>query len=161
MKQLKNYITEKLHISKFKKEDKYHYHPKDKKELRELLKKLIKERGNNADLNDIDTSNIDDMSYLFNGNLLSIVNPDVSKWNVSNVKSMVCMFGDCIQFNNDLGDWDVSNVEEMKYMFDCCKNFEGKGLEKWNPKNLKNTYYMFRETKVSDELLNKLTWYNK
>ena len=71
------------------------------------------------------------------------------------------MFGDCIQFNNDLGDWDVSKVEEMKYMFDCCHNFEGKGLEKWNPKNLKNTYYMFRETKVSDELLNKLTWYNK
>ena len=60
MKQLPTYIIEKLKINKST--NLYHYHPKDKDELRSLIQELLKERGNDADLNDIDVSNITDMS---------------------------------------------------------------------------------------------------
>ena len=53
-------ILERLHINKDIKS--YNYHPKTRDELKELVDQLIKERGNDADLNDIDTSEITDMS---------------------------------------------------------------------------------------------------
>ena len=53
---------------------KYNYYPKTKEELKDLVKELIKERGNEADLNDINVSQVKDMSGLFwdsqfNGNI--------------------------------------------------------------------------------------------
>ena len=63
MNSLSTYIIEKLKINKDS--NKYHYHPKDKYELRSLIKELLKERGKDADLNDIDVSNITDMYRLF------------------------------------------------------------------------------------------------
>ena len=64
MKQINKYINERLHINKDIGNHHYNYHPKDKDELVELLDKLIIERGNDADLNDIDTSEITDMNYM-------------------------------------------------------------------------------------------------
>ena len=61
MKTIITYINEKLKIRK----NPYNYHPKTKEELKELLEQLIEERGNEGDFNDIDTSEITDMSYLF------------------------------------------------------------------------------------------------
>ena len=55
---------------------KYNYFPKTNKELKNLVNKLIKERGNNANLNDIDTSKITDMTDVFN---YSEFNGDISK----------------------------------------------------------------------------------
>ena len=65
MNSLSTYIIEKLKINKST--NLYHYHPKDKDELKSLITKLIEERGKDADLNDIDVSNITDMSELFYG----------------------------------------------------------------------------------------------
>jgi len=53
---------------------KYKFFPKNRNELKYLIKLQIKQFGNTVDLNDIDTSNITDMSYLFqnlkfNGNI--------------------------------------------------------------------------------------------
>ena len=53
------------------------YRPKTKKELKSLVKELIKERGNKADLNDIDVSQITSMNELF---YKSEFNGDISKW---------------------------------------------------------------------------------
>ena len=64
MKNINTYITEKLKIRKSNKPS-YKYFPKTKEELKDILKELIKERGNEGDFNDIDTSEITDMSYLF------------------------------------------------------------------------------------------------
>ena len=55
MKNLKQYITEKLKITKdnisiFK------YHPKTKRELRQIIEEHIKTEGPECDLNDIDVS---------------------------------------------------------------------------------------------------------
>ena len=84
MKTLKLYINEALHVNKNMKMP-HNYHPKTNDELQELVNKLIKERGENADLNDIDTSEITDMSSVFYN---SEFNGDISEWDVSNVTGM-------------------------------------------------------------------------
>ena len=82
-------IYERLHINKDIGNHSYNYHPKTRDELKELVDQLIKERGNEADLNDIDTSEITDMTELF---YESSFNGDISNWDVSNVKNMELMF---------------------------------------------------------------------
>ena len=113
MKTLKLYINEALHVNKNTKGNYHNYHPKDRDEIRTLVINLIKERGNNADLNDIDTSGITDMSYLFYDTKF---NGDISEWDVSNVTDMTGMFYNS-EFNGDISEWDVSNVKDMKRMF--------------------------------------------
>ena len=63
--------------------------PKTKDELKKIIEDTIKEQGFNCDLNFIDTSLIKDMSRLFSR---SKFNGDISKWDVSKVKKMTCMF---------------------------------------------------------------------
>ena len=118
MKSLTNYIQEKLIIKKSKRVE-YKYFPQTKKELQDIIKQRIKEEGNNVDLNDIDVSNIKDMSYLF-FNLISF-NGDISKWDVSNVTNMSNMFYRCTKFNQDISKWNVSNVKYIEFMFTFCQ----------------------------------------
>ena len=120
MKQLTTYIIEKLKINKDS--IKYHYYSKNKKELRSLIQKLLEERGNDADLNDIDVSDITDMSKLFYG--LDPHNIDISEWDVSNVTNMESIFERCKNFNSDLSKWDVSNVKYMGHIFDGCNSLK-------------------------------------
>ena len=63
--------------------------PENKYELKDIIEDTIKERGNKCDLNFIDTSKITDISALFSD---SEFNGDISKWNVSNVEDMECVF---------------------------------------------------------------------
>ena len=108
-------IVERLHINKDTGNHyhNYNYQPKTCKELTELVKKLVNERGNDADLNDIDTSKITDMNYIFYN---SKFNGDISEWDVSNVETMESMFSNS-NFNGDISNWDVSNVKDMGVMF--------------------------------------------
>ena len=87
--------------------------PKNKKELMEIIREIIAEKGPNCDLNFIDVSNITDMSYLF---WKTKFNGDISKWDVSNVTNMCGMFQKC-SFNGDISKWNVSNVKNMAAMF--------------------------------------------
>ena len=112
MKQINKYIQERLHINKDT-TNYYNYHPKTNNELKELVDKLIKERGDDADLNDIDTSKITDMSQLF---FKSKFNGNISEWDVSKVEDMSSMFS-YSEFNGDISNWDVSNVKYMRGMF--------------------------------------------
>ena len=80
MNNLSIYIAEKLHINKDIKIKEYHYHPKDKYELHSLIKELLEERGKDADLNDIDVSNVTNRYGLFID--VDPHNIDISKWNV-------------------------------------------------------------------------------
>ena len=110
-----------------------------KDELRKIIKDRLKE-DQNADLNDIDVSNITDMSYLFFE--LDPHNIDVSEWDVSNVRYMNYVFDGCEKFNSDLSNWDVSNVKDMEGMFWKCANFNS-DLSRWNVSNVENMSYMF------------------
>ena len=98
MKSLTHYIQEKLVINSLqeklviKKTNQYKYFPQSKEELRAIIEKRIKDEGNEVDLNDIDVSNITDMSSLFEETNFK---GDISKWDVSNVTDMQDMFYNC------------------------------------------------------------------
>ena len=125
MKNINKYINEKLHVTT---KSFYSCQPKTKDELQEIIIQRIKDEGNECNLNDIDVSDITDMSCLFNVNtdwnpgnkIFRDFNGDISLWNVSNVKDMYAMFNWCEKFNCDLSRWDVSNVKNMKLMFRGC-----------------------------------------
>ena len=167
-------INEGFKITKdFKLKGKYKYHPKSHIELISLLKTLLDERGPNADLNDIDTSNVRDMSTLFptvdkdihknnisEWNVINVTNMDtmfyntdittldLSKWNVRKVESMRGMFFKCkyLQNTGNLNDWKVDKVEDMSFMFNDCKNLRNIGdISSWDIDN-KNMEYAFAGT---------------
>ena len=152
MKNLKDIILEKLVINKNTKIDKYHYHPKDKSELKKIVKQLIDERGDEADLNDIDTSEITNMTNLFSN---SKFNGDISKWNVSNVKCMDYMFA-YANFDGDISNWDVSNVNNMSHMFYNSK-FTGRNgdISNWDVSNVNNMSHIF----VNSHLIYDPSWF--
>lgn len=147
MKTINRFITERLKINKDSKVVKYNYFPESWSELRVLLSQLMKERGPNADLNDIDVSKVDTFYYSWQKiGLFENLNPrniNISKWNVSNIDDMSYMFRDCRYFNCNLSKWNVSRVENMHGMFDECENFTGEGLERWNVSNVEDMGFMF------------------
>lgn len=87
----------------------------DKYDLKYAIGDIIgsASNGERVDLNCIDVSRVDDMSFLFN---CIEVNIDVSKWDVSNVTDMHRMFANS-RFNGDISRWDVSNVKDFGGMF--------------------------------------------
>ena len=149
MKTINQYITEKLKIRK----SSYKYFPETKKELQDLLKQLIKERGNEGDFNDIDTSKITDMSELFDD--IGKFNGDISNWDVSNVTDMQYMFYNCYLFNQDISNWDVSNVTNMHGMFSLCKSFN-QDISNWDVSNVFNKDRMFDDCPIKEKYKPKL-----
>ena len=131
-------------------EQQFKYHPKDRDELMALVERLLEERGEEADLNDIDTSEITNMSGLF---LYEVFTGDISKWDVSNVQDMSNMFEGSI-FNGDISNWDVSNVTNMKGMF-LESQFNG-DISNWDVSNVKYMSGMFEDSPLED---NPPKWY--
>ena len=165
MKQLSEYINEKLVLNKDTFKNNYKYFPKTTKELRKILERLIRERGKDANLNDIDVSNIDYMGRigknnnygLFEG--LGIHNIDISKWDVSKVKDMSLMFFGCVNLISigDISNWNVSNVTDMYGMFYCCqiKNID---ISNWNVSNVTDMSHMFNGCKKLESIGDISNW---
>ena len=126
MKNLSQYIQEKLIIKK--RNNNYNYFPKTKEEIREIIEQRIKQEGTEVNLNDIDVSEITDMSFLFQD---LDFNGDISLWDVSNVTDMQGMFSGCHNFNQDISLWDVSKVTDMQAMFARCENFN-QDISSWD-----------------------------
>ena len=112
---------------------KYNYHPETREELKNLIEELIEKRGNEADLNDVDVSRIEDMSELFNS---SKFNGDISNWDVSRVENMSCMFQRS-KFNGDISNWDVSSVWYMEGMLLNSK-LNGDIISGWDVSKVKD-----------------------
>ena len=116
-------------------------HPKDKKELINEIRIRL-DRGQ-YNLNDIDTSEITDMSFLFKEfRLYNLSKLDISKWDVSKVTDTRFMFSRCESFNSDLSKWDVSSVKDMEGMFANCKKFNS-DLSKWDVSKVEYMQDMF------------------
>jgi len=83
------------------------------------------------------------MSFLFCN---SLFNGDISKWDVSNVETMLSMFAGS-QFNGDISNWNVSNVGSMRSIFQESQ-FE-KDISNWKPFVLETVNKnIFRDTKA-------------
>ena len=123
----------------------YSCQPKTKDELKNIIKDRISKEGLNCDLNDINTSLIDDMSYLFD---YSKFNGDISKWNVSNVTDMWDMFNES-KFNGDISRWDVSNVTRTGSMF-MNSRFD-QDISNWKINKDCNTRLMFAMCHIREE----------
>ena len=149
MKPLVQFIKEKLIIKKNKTVS-YKYFPETKEELQDIIKKRIGEEGNTVDLNDIDVSNITDMSHLFEG---IDFNGDISNWDVSGVTGMSSMFV-CSNFNQDISRWDVSNVTNMVWMFANSKF--NQDISNWNVRKDCETLFAFYDSSIKEEYKPKM-----
>ena len=151
MKQINNYISEKLYIDK--KYKAYEYSPNDKEELKEAIIDVIKKAKNKSeiiDLNCIDVSKITDMSGVFLKihqayPRLIFKRLNLSNWNVSNVIDMSNMFNGCNLLTYiDISGWDVSKVKSTEGMFTGCNNLTYcEGIEELKFKNIEKMAAMF------------------
>ena len=131
-----------------------------------LVRQEINRLGEDANLNHIDVSEVTDMENLFKDtNFCGIIskwdvskvenmncmfkgckdfNCDLSRWNVCNVTSMREMFNGCEKFNSDISDWNVSKVEHMDGMFSGCTNFN-QYIGDWNVSKVVSMSHMFQD----------------
>lgn len=146
MKSLTESIVNELRVSNVATGTGIKYHPKTKGELKDCIKKEIEIQGNNANLNCIDTSKITDMSHLFQE---TEFNGDISRWDVSRVKDMCCMFFKNYYFNGDLSKWNVGNVKDMSGMF--FKSAFNGDISQWDVRSVTDMSSMFQISAFSGE----------
>ena len=128
------------------------YKPNDRVTLKNLLKRMIEVRGDEGDFNDIDTSKIEDMSFLFTNK--TTFNGDISGWDVSNVKDMEGMFSSATSFNQDISKWNTSEVTNMKDMFCHAASFN-QDISKWKFPNVEDMSGMFWGAKSFNQNLSE------
>ena len=99
----------------------------------------------NIDLSKFNTSNVTDMSNMFNmpwGSKLTAI--DLSNFDTSNVTNMSSMFYNCeILTSLDLSSFNTSNVTNMSGMFYNCNSLTSLDLSKFNTSNVTSMEWMF------------------
>ncbi len=113
----------------------------DKQHLRKIIEKEIEKNGYQCDLNHIDVSKVDDMSFLFCN---SKFNGDISEWDVSKVIDMDSMFQSS-EFDGNISKWNVSNLVEMSFMFEKSKFSHD--LSDWKPYKVTELTNTFNKAK--------------
>jgi len=99
------------------------------------------------DLSNFDTSNIIDMSFMFNQcNKLKEIK-GIKNFNTNKVTNMGSMFQECKQLEYlDLSNFDTSNVTDMSFMFNQCNKLkEIKGIKAFNTNKVTNMGSMFQK----------------
>ena len=165
-------------LGETREEDKFH----SKKELREYLKSEIKRQGKNVVIQNLDVSLIEDLSDLFVDIANRVKTLDLSGWNTSNVENMSYMFYCCARLESlnlsgwdtssaktmhgmfyhcesleslDLSGWNISDVDDMSYMFSDCESLESLDLSGWDTHNVWDMDNMFRDCPAPYEVVNK------
>ena len=139
MIQISEYLSTKIIQSKIKATN---------ETIHKIVVDEIERLGVDADLNHIDVSEVEYMTNLFRCdaagqfNPESGINPDISKWNVSKVRDMNCMFLGCESFNGDLSNWNFENIKNIGGMFSKCKIFNC-NLNNWNTSTLYSMTQVF------------------
>ncbi|MBR4984461.1 MAG: BspA family leucine-rich repeat surface protein [Proteobacteria bacterium] len=106
----------------------------------------------NDDINNWDTSNVEDMSFAFEN--AAKFNHPLSRWNTSNVEDMSCMFHKAISFDSDISSWNVEFVRYMIGMFWEATKFN-QNIESWNVTNVEYMNRMFEYASSFNQPLNK------
>ncbi len=128
------------------------FHVASKADLQTEITRAINAEGATANLNYIDTSDVTDMSRLFQNN--ATFNGDISKWDTSSVTNMFAMFYDATSFNQPLNNWDVSSVTSMSNMFGGATAFN-QPLDKWKVSSVTNMLGMFSSATSFNQPLDK------
>ena len=90
-----------------------------------------------------DTSNVTDMSWMFNGTS-SLTSLDLSSWDTSNVTNMMSMFNGASGLTSlDLSHFDTGNVTSMESMFMDANSLTSLDLSNWNTSNVIDMSQMF------------------
>ena len=94
-------------------------------------------------LDKFDTSNVTDMSGMFDG-CSALITIDVSNFDTSNVTSMSTMFNDCKSLTTiDVSNFDTGNVKGMWHMFSGCKSLTTIDVSNFDTSNVINMSSMF------------------
>ena len=98
------------------------------------------------DISKWNTTNVEDMSYMFSDcrSLESL--PEISRWNTKNVKEMRKMFSGCESLVSlpDISKWNTTNVTSFWSMFNGCSSLVSlPDISKWNTINVDNMSFMF------------------
>ena len=151
MRQINKYLSNKIQQFSIKATD---------KTIHQIVKDELDRLGHSADLNHIDVSKVTNMDSLFScydadlGPEYNDLNPDVSKWDVSNVIDMRDMFAHCYNFNCDISGWDVSKVEDMIKMFFYCEKFN-QDISRWDVSKVKRCNNIFENCYIKEEYMPK------
>ena len=95
------------------------------------------------DLSSFDTKNVTNMQYMF-CDCRGLTSLDLSGFDTKNVKSMICMFEDCSALASlDLSGFDTRNVTGMYQMFCECRGLTSLDLSGFDTKNVTDMNYMF------------------
>lgn len=98
-------------------------------------------------------STLTDMREMF-VQATSFNDPNVSKWDTSNVTNMSAMFFGASSFNQPLNDWNVSNVTTMTKMFSGASKFN-QPLDNWKTGNVTSLTEIFSSaSKFNQDLSN-------
>ena len=104
------------------------------------------------DVSSFDTSNVTNMNGMF-GYCYGLTSLDVSNFNTSNVTDMHYMFGGCAKLKSlTLSNFDTSNVTSMFNMFEGCASLESLDLSGWNTSKVKSINDMFYGCKELKEI---------
>ena len=96
------------------------------------------------DIENLDTSNVMYMEYMFSGATFNQTSLDLSSWDVSKVENIEGMFSCCDSLKAlDLSTWDVSNLIHMKNIFEECRHLEYIDLSGWDVSNVIDDIYIF------------------
>lgn len=127
------------------------YTPRTYKELQKILQQ--KSFENDANLNDIDVSNLKEIGGFSEFKFFKHNNFYLDEWNVSNALTIENCFSYCHKFNSDISNWDVSNVKSFESVFIFCFSFNS-DVNKWDTRNGERFDYMFCATPFNRELYN-------
>ena len=100
-------------------------------------------------ISDWDTSEVEDMSNLFNKRSgegcyipSETFNEDITKWDTSKVTDMEHMFSFASAFNQDISSWDVSSVVNINNMFKGAAAFN-QDISSWSVSQVTDMEAMF------------------
>lgn len=99
-------------------------------------------------------STVTDLSDFFETDTI-FNDPNVSKWDVSNVTLFVKMFNNAQAFNQPVNDWNMSKATSIVSMFSFNYAFN-QPLDKWNTSNVTDMAGVFTYARVFNQNIN--TW---
>lgn len=85
------------------------------------MSKLFQDTSFDGDISSWDTSQVTDMSSMFEA--ADSFNQNISVWDTSNVVNMTRMFKEASSFNQDIMEWDTRGVVNMTQMLEQANNF--------------------------------------